>query len=271
MENLGNISPKDIRQKIRCNEYRKGTAGVSDGFLQGNVVILPAEHAGDFYTFCKRNPKPCPLIGLSKAGDPSLPMLGGDIDIRTDVPKYRVFKDGVLQGEEDSVEHLWRDDLVTFVLGCSLSFEMALMDDGVPIRHIEQDTNVPMYRTNVPTNGVGNFTGNLVVSMRPLTVPDTIKSIAITNQFDASHGAPVHFGSPSDIGIDDIHKNDYGDPVHINDNEIPVFWACGVTPQNIIANAKPSLCITHAPGHMLITDVKNEDGAIYNGSLSLSG
>ncbi|MGC2774540.1 MAG: putative hydro-lyase [Bradyrhizobium sp.] len=247
-------------------DYRTGkgwsTAGVANGFVQGNLAILPEKYAGAFHRFCQLNPKPCPIIGMSDPGDPYIPALGTDLDIRTDVPRYRVWRDGELVEEPTDLLAHWRDDLVTFVLGCSFSFEEALMADGLPIRHIEQGCRVPMYRTSIACTPSGPFAGPMVVSMRPFKPAQAIRAVQITTRFPAVHGAPVHLGHPDQIGIADIGKPDYGDPVPVAADEIPVFWACGVTPQAVIAAAKLPFAITHAPGLMLITDLRNKDLAV---------
>jgi uncharacterized protein YcsI (UPF0317 family) len=246
--------------------YRSGqgwsTAGVANGFVQGNLAILPEQYAGAFHRFCQLNPKPCPIIGMSEVGNPHIPALGADLDIRTDVPRYRVWRDGEVVEEPIDITTHWRDDLVAFVLGCSFSFEEALMADGLPIRHIERDVRVPMYRTNIACQPSGPFAGPMVVSMRPFKPAQAIRAVQITSRFPAVHGAPVHLGHPHLIGISDINAPDYGDPVPVADDEIPVFWACGVTPQAVIAAARLPFAITHAPGLMLVTDLKNKDLAV---------
>ena len=246
--------------------YRAGkvgsTAGVAPGYVQGNLAILPEKYASAFHRFCQLNPKPCPIIGTSDVGSPHIPTLGADLDIRTDVPRYRVWRDGEVVDEPTDVMKDWRDDLVTFVLGCSFSFEEALLDEGMPIRHIEQNVRVPMYRTNIACAPSGPFAGPMVVSMRPFKPADAIRAVQITSRFPAVHGAPVHLGHPHSIGIADINKPDYGDPVPIADDEIPVFWACGVTPQSVINAAKLPFAITHSPGLMLVTDLKNKGMAV---------
>jgi len=235
---------------------------MAHGAVQGNVVILPRELAADFLRFCQRNPKPCPLLGVGEAGDPALPMLGEELDIRTDVPRYRVFENGRCVDEPTDLGRWWRADLVTFVLGCSLSFEQALLEAGLRLQHAERGTAVPMYRTSVPTQAAGPFHGPLVVSMRPFRPADAIRAIQITSRFPAVHGAPVHLGLPEAIGIRDLARPDYGMPVEISPDELPVFWACGVTPQAVVEAAKPPFCITHYPGAMLITDLRNADLAV---------
>jgi uncharacterized protein YcsI (UPF0317 family) len=247
----------DVRRAIRANRVTGQTAGLAPGFVQGNLAILPRDLASDFLRFCQLNPKPCPIIGLAEPGAPHVPVLGGDLDLRTDLTGYRVWKNGICVDEPTDITSWWRDDLVAFVLGCSFSFEEALIEDGIPLRHVACGTNVAMYRTSIQTSPAGPFCGPLVVSMRPLKPADAIRAIQITSRFPAVHGAPVHIGKPEAIGITDINKPDYGDPVEIRDDEIPVFWACGVTPQAVIAAVKPAFAITHAPGCMLVTDLKN--------------
>ncbi len=241
---------------IARGEHDRGTAGFADGYVQANIVILPKVHAFDFLAYCQANPKPCPLLAMSEPGSPALPSLG-EIDIRTDLPRYYVFRNGVREEEVGDVSGLWRDDLVTFALGCSLSFEGALLDEGLPVRHVEHRQSVPMYRTNIDTVPAGVFSGKLVVSMRPMTPAQAIRAVQITSRFPAVHGAPVHLADPAMIGIADISKPDFGDLPDIRPGEIPVFWACGVTPQVALEQARPDFCITHKPGCMLLTDIKN--------------
>ncbi len=251
-----------IRQRVRRGEITGNTSGLAPGCVQGNVVILPVELASDFLRFCQANPKPCPLLAVSEPGNPTLPALGLDIDIRSDVPRYRVFRRGVMVEEPIDIGHLWREDLVSFILGCSFSFEWALLEDGLPIRHQTCGKNVPMYRTGIPTTPAGRFHGPLVVSMRPFSPVDAIRAIQITSRFPGVHGAPVHIGKPELIGIRDLARPDWGDAVEVKPEELPLFWACGVTPQAVIAEARPDFCITHAPGAMLITDLNNSRLAV---------
>ncbi len=254
---------REARLAIRRGEGLRPTAGIAPGYVQGNLAILPADLAADFLRFCQQNPKPCPVLACSAPGDPALPALGDDLDIRTDIPLYRVWRHGELVAEVTDVREVWRSDLVSFVLGCSFSFEEALVDAGVPVRHIDCGVNVPMYRTSIATRGAGVFHGPMVVSMRPLRPADAILAIQITSRFPAVHGAPVHIGFPDAIGIRDLSKPDYGDAVPIGEGELPVFWACGVTPQAVIEAARPEFCITHAPGYMLVTDLKNSSLAVF--------
>jgi len=251
--------PRAARRAIRAGAFASPTSGIAPGFVQGNLCILPREYADDFRAFCERNPKPCPLLAESAPGDPRLPALAEDLDIRTDVPRYRVFRDGELVEEIADLKRVWRDDLVTFVLGCSFSFEEALLQEGLPVRHIEQGRNVPMYLTSVDTVPAGPFGGKLVVSMRPFRPADAIRAIVVTARYPRVHGAPVHIGRPDLIGIGDLGRPWVGDAVDVREDELPVFWACGVTPQSAVRHARPSLCITHAPGHMLVTDLRNAD------------
>ena len=248
----------EARLACRNGTFAGPTAGIAPGYVQGNLAVLPADLAVDFLQFCQANPKPCPIIGMTAPGDPRIPSLGTDLDVRTDLPGYRIWEDGNLIGEPPDVRTWWRDDLVSFVLGCSLSFEEALMADGLPLRHVAKRASVPMYRTNVQCTPAGPFSGPLVVSMRPLRPAHAIRAVEITSRFPAVHGSPVHIGFPELIGIDDLSKPDYGDPVEILPGELPVFWACGVTPQAVIAAAKLPFAITHRPGCMLVTDIRNE-------------
>ena len=256
------LSPSVLARHACRRGMADTTAGVANGFVQGNLVILPEKLAGSFHRFCQLNPKPCPIIGMSDVGDPKIPALGIDLDIRTDLPRYRVWRDGEVVEEPTDILAHWRDDLVAFVLGCSYSFEEALLAEGLPIRHIERKLRVPMYRTNIACGSAGPFAGPMVVSMRPFKPADAIRAVQITSRFPSVHGAPVHLGHPRSIGITDIDKPDYGDAVPVGADEIPVFWACGVTPQSVIAAAKVPFAITHAPGLMLVTDLMNKQLAV---------
>ena len=248
--------PREARRIIRAGGYTGHTAGIAPDYVQGNLCILPRDLALDFAAFCQRNPKPCPVIGMGSPGDPLLPDLG-DIDIRTDIPRYRVFRDGKLVDEPTDIRSYWSDDLVTFVLGCSFSFEGAMLEAGIRLQHIERDTTVPMYRTSIECVPAGQFKGPMVVSMRLLSPADAIRAVQITSRFPAVHGAPVHLGLPEAIGVRDLTQPDYGDPPDMQPGQLPVFWACGVTPQVAVEAARPSLCITHKPGAMLVTDRLN--------------
>ena len=257
------MNPHEVRQRIRRGEITGHTSGLAPGCVQGNVAILPQALAADFLRFCQLNPKPCPVLAVGAPGDPTLPTLGADIDMRSDVPRYRVFRKGELVEEPTDIRHLWRDDLVSFILGCSYSFEWALLEDGLTMHHMTLGKNVPMFRTSIPTTPAGPFRGPLVVSMRSFKPADAIRAVQITSRFPGVHGAPVHLGLPGQIGIRDIAKPDWGDPVEVPADELPLFWACGVTPQAVVAEAKPEFCITHAPGSMLVTDLKNSQLAVF--------
>lgn len=246
------------RQQCRLGEFDGPTSGVAPGLVQCNLVILPDAYANDFLRFCQLNPKPCPLLAMSaRAGDPTLPCLGADLDVRTDLPRYRVWQSGTVTAEVSDLRDHWRNDLVSFALGCSFSFEEALEAAGLEIRNISEGVNVPMYKTTQACHSAGVFEGDLVVSMRPFTPKDAIRAIQVCSRFPQVHGAPIHFGDPAALGILDLAKPDYGDPVTLKTDEVPVFWACGVTPQAALEQAQLPFAITHAPGHMLITDLNN--------------
>lgn len=248
-----------LRGRIRRGELTGHTSGLADDLVQANLVVLPQAQAYDFLLYCQRNPRPCPLLAVTDVGAWEVPALGQSIDLRTDLPRYRVWRDGELVDEPIDVSSIWRDDLVAFAIGCSFSFEWALQAKGMRLRHVEQGRNVAMYRTNLPTVAAGAFAGPMVVSMRPLTPSDAMRAVQITARFPSVHGAPVHVGDAAAIGIADLQRPDYGDAVDVQPGELPVFWACGVTPQAAIAQARPPFCITHAPGAMLITDLFNHE------------
>ena len=308
--------PSELRLSCRSGDYKHHTSGQAPGYAQGNICILPKEYAYDFLLYCVRNPKACPLLHVLEPGSFTFGAWGKKVDIRQDLPRYRIFRNGILTEEVDNllgpglptphigagaagggavrnaekggvpaadvvgtleddggpsrVSTLWRDDFVTFVIGCSFSFEEALSRAGIPLRHVEQGRNVPMYRTNVATEKAGIFEGPLVVSMRPMSVADSIRAIEISARYSKVHGSPVYVGKPiysgliistgsiAELGIADISKPDYGEAVDIKDDEVCVFWACGVTPQAAVQMAKPSICIAHAPGCMLVLDTKND-------------
>jgi uncharacterized protein YcsI (UPF0317 family) len=250
----GAIGATAVRRAIRAGAHPGPTAGLAPGYVQGNAVILPRAWAEDFERFCRANAKACPVLAIAAPGSPDLPTLGADIDIRHDLPRYRVFRNGVLAATPTDIADLWRDDLVTFVIGCSFTFEHPLIEAGIPLRHVALGRNVAMYKTSIETQPVGRWHGPLVVSMRPLLPADAARAAEISSRFPDMHGGPVHVGDPAAIGIRDIARPDYGDAVPIEPGELPVFWACGVTPQAAIEAVRPDFCITHAPGCMLITD-----------------
>lgn len=259
MHGLTQTTGTRVRLECRNGAHTGPTPGLALGYVQANLVILPQDWAFDFLLYCQRNPKPCPLLDVTEAGDPEAKLVAPGSDLRTDLPAYRVWQNGELVEEPTEIAKYWRDDLVSFVIGCSFTFENALLAAGVPVRHIEQNVNVPMYRTNVACKPAGRFSGPLVVSMRPLLPNLTVKATQICSRFPRAHGAPVHFGDAAAIGVRDINKPDFGDAVEIRAGEVPVFWACGVTPQAALMQAKPPFAITHKPGHMFLTDLKDTD------------
>ena len=254
--------PREVRRHIRTGQYRGHTGALAKGFVQANLAILPKDYADEFLRFCQRNPKPCPLLAMSEPGDPRLPELAEDLDIRTDLPSYRVFRNGEFDGDVVSIEDLWRDDFVVFALGCSFSFEEPLVDAGLRLRHWEDGSVCPMFLTDIDCAPSGRFTSKLVVSMRPFTPADAIKAVQITSRYPRVHGAPVHLGMPELIGVEDIGRAWQGDDPVLAPGEMPVFWACGVTPQVAVRSARPPLAITHTPAHMLVTDVRNASLAV---------
>jgi uncharacterized protein YcsI (UPF0317 family) len=255
-------TPKEIRQAIRQARYTGGTAGLAPGSVQANLVILPQAQAYDFLVFCQRNPKPCPLIEVTDPGNPEPAGVAPGADLRTDVPRYRIYRDGRLDAEVTDITTEWREDFVAFLLGCSFTFETALLQAGVPMRHIEENRIVSMWRTSLQCRPAGIFRGPMVVSMRPIPAPLIPRAITVTARYPMAHGAPVHIGTPARIGIADLQKPDWGEAVTILTGEEPVFWACGVTPQAVALEARPPLVITHAPGHMFITDLPDHALAV---------
>jgi uncharacterized protein YcsI (UPF0317 family) len=258
VNDLARSDPQSAWEACRTGEWDRPTPGICQEHVQTNLVILPRSDAFDFLLFCQRNPKPCPLIEVADTGDPEPKLTAAGADLRTDLPRYRVYRAGQLVEERTDIRKLWRDDLVAFLLGCSFSFEYALLKAGVPLRHIEMGANVPMYRTSIRCTAAGKFAGPLVVSMRPIPARLVSLAVTVTAQVPEVHGTPVHVGAPDALGIADINRPDWGDALDIGPDELPVFWACGVTPQAIALEASPELMITHAPGHMLITRLTNE-------------
>ena len=255
-EDARKLSSKEIRKKIRLELYNNHTSGLAANKLQANIVILPNEHANDFINFCKLNPKACPLVGQTKLDNPYFETLGDNIDIRFDVPLYNIYENGNLISTVRNIEDYWDNSFVAFAIGCSFSFEDALLNAGLEIDHITNNKVVPMYRTNIKNKKSGPFNSQMVVSMRIFSQKDINKVKQISGNFSFAHGNPIHIGDPIEIGIDDIFNPDWGDsPKNKNDDEEYIFWACGVTPQNAIIEARIPFCITHTPGHMLITDI----------------
>lgn len=250
---------RDLRAAIRAGAHDGLTTGLAPGMVQANLVVLPADWAADFQQYCAVNSKPCPMLAMTEPGDARLPTLGQDIDIRTDLPRYNVFRDGALMEEVTDLRDLWREDFVGFALGCSYSFEDALLTAGLSLRHQELGVKVSLYLSDIETTPAGPFRGPMIVSMRPFPPADAIRAIAITARCGKVHGAPVHFGEPAAIGIDALDQPYSGPPPVLYPGEVPLFWACGVTPQVALGNARPPIAITHKPGHMLITDLLNAD------------
>lgn len=259
---LSKASPAEVRAMIRTGEITGQTSGMCDGYAQANLAILPKDLAFDFLLFTQRNKKPCPVLDVTEAGSPVPRLTAPGADIRTDIPRYRIYRKGELTDEVTDISSFWRDDLVAFLLGCSFSFEAPMIEAGLEVRHITDHHNVPMYKTNIECVPAGVFHGPMVVSMRPMKPADTIRAVQITTRMPFVHGAPIHIGDPEAIGIHDINKPDFGEPSEIRPGEVPVFWACGVTPQAVAMAVKPEFMITHAPGHMFITDIPNASLAI---------
>ena len=251
--------PQEIRQLCREEKLTTPTPGLALGFVQANLVILPYSLAFEFLLFCQRNPKPCPILDVTDLGNPEPKYIAPGADLRTDLPNYKVYSHGELIAEVTEIKKYWRDDLVGFLIGCSFSFENAILNSGLPLRHIEEKKNVSMYITNIKCNSTKTFASNLVVSMRPLPANRVVRAVEITSRYYKAHGSPLHVGNPEAIGIKDINKPDYGDAVTIKNGEVPVFWACGVTTQLAVENAQPELAITHSPGHMFVSDLKDEE------------
>ncbi len=251
------MHPQDVKKLIREGKIDFQTSGMCNGYAQANLCILPKEYAFDFLLFCMRNPKPCPVLEVGDVGSREIKTMADGGDICKDFPKYRIWKNGVLEKEVTDISEYWQNDYVYFLIGCSFSFESELLEADIPVRHIQEGRNVPMFNTNIELRSAGKFHGNMVVSMRPIPDELVVKSVNVTAAMPRVHGAPVQIGNPESIGIRDVAKPDYGDAVTVNKGETPVFWACGVTPQNVIMQTKPPIAITHAPGHMFITDVKN--------------
>jgi len=247
--------PAELRLACRNGGFAGPTVGCTPGRIQANLMIVPKDDAFDFLLFCQRNPKPCPLIEVLPPGGRK-PTCARGADIATDLPGYRIYSDGELMEERTEVASVWRDDFVSFLIGCSFSFEAAVMEAGIPLRHVDMGRNVSMFRTNIPCVPAGRFSGDAVVTMRPIKSRDVTKVVEISSRFPQAHGAPLHIGNPSAIGIDDLLRPDYGDPVPVRDDEVPVFWACGVTPQWVAQRSRLPLCVTHAPGKMFVTDLK---------------
>src|SRR5262245_6668337 len=259
MNNLRHAPAAEVRLRARSGEWNLPTPGLALGHVQANLVIVPRELAFDFLLFCQRNPKPCPLLDVTEPGSAEPQLVAPGADLRGDLPGYRVYQGGELVDEPNHLGSWWRDDLVCFLLGCSFTFENALLQAGVPLRHVEAGCNVPMYRTGIACRPAGLFRGPMVVSMRPMTPAQAVTATRVCARFPRAHGVPVHFGDPEAIGVLDLARPDFGDPVEVPAGEVPVFWACGVTPQAVAMEARPPLLITHKPGHMFVTDLRDTD------------
>src|SRR5262245_14340931 len=259
MNDYRNLSGRELRQLVRSRAFTGQTSGAALGYVQANLVVLPRAQAFDFLLFCQRNPKPCPLLDVTEAGDAEPKLCARGADVRTDLPRYRVYRHGELVNEPTDLWPVWQNDSVAFLIGCSFTFESALLQAGLPLRHIEENRNVPMYKTNMACQPAGIFHGPMVVSMRPMTPSQAVRATQICTRFARAHGTPIHLGDPAAIGIRDVARPDFGDAVMIRPGEIPVFWACGVTPQAVVMQAKPAFCATHKPGHMFVTDWKDVD------------
>jgi uncharacterized protein YcsI (UPF0317 family) len=252
------MTPDELRQLAAEGKFNKPTAGYCDGYVQANLVAVPEIYASDFERFCRANPKPCPLLEIVGPGTSKTSKLAPGADLINTLPRYRIWIDGENRCEVPEITSYYRPDLVFFLLGCSFSFEEALVNAGISLRHLEQKKNVSMYRTNIPLAAAGPFSGEMVVSMRPIHRTQVAQACVITGRYPDVHGEPVHVGYPEMIGIEDLGRPDYGEAVEIKEEEIPLFWACGVTPQNALVKAKLPFAITHAPGYMFVSDLKNE-------------
>ena len=253
------LASQALRERIRVCEHTGLTSGEALGFVQANLAVVPASAAFDFLLFCQRNPKPCPLLEVVEAGSVEAARLAPGSDLRTDLPRYRVFRDGVMTEERSDVRDIWQEDFVSFLLGCSYSFEWALLQAGLEVRHLTCGTRPAVYRTSIACRPAGAFRGPMVVSMRPFAPADAERAAEITGAYPDVHGAPIHVGEPAAIGITDLPHPHYGNSVPIHEGEVPVFWACGVTPQEVLLNARLPLAITHAPGHMFLTDIREDE------------
>ena len=258
----GMKQPNEVRELIRNGQWDSYTKALTMGYTQANLVVLPREDAYDFLLFCQRNQRPCPVIEVTEVGSAEPAYSAPGADLRTDLPRYRVFRDGEIVDEPTDILEYWRDDLVAFLLGCSMTFEGALIDAGIPIRAIEQGVGTCDFVTSIECRPAGKFHGPMVVSMRPMTPQQAVRATQVTTRFSATHGAPVHIGDPSAIGITDINNPTFGGGVDIYDGEVPVFWACGITPQTVALASKVEFMITHKPGHMFITDLRDAEVAV---------
>lgn len=260
-QQLRTMHPREVRKLIRAEKWTSHTTGVSVGYTQANLAILPKNVAFDFLLFCQRNPKPCPVLEVTEPGNPILSHIAKGADIRTDIPRYRVYEKGKLVTEVKNIKRYWRDDMVAFLIGCSYTFESAMINANIPMRHIDAGRSVSVFKTNIPCKPAGIFKGPLVVSMRMIPQEKVVRAVQVTSRFPATHGAPIHIGDPKKIGIQSLRKVNWGDPPAGQKGDVPVFWACGVTPQAVAMDCKPELMITHSAGHMFLTDMRDEEWA----------
>ena len=256
------MSPARLREQIRKRQWTTPTSGAAPGYVQANLVMLPYDAAFSFLLFCVRNPKPCPILDVLEPGEVE-PKIAAGADLRTDLPSYRIYKRGKLEAIVDDITDSFQEDMVSFLIGCSFSFENALMAAGLPIRNIEEKKRASMYITNRACLPAGPFSTPMVVSMRPMKPEQANRAVQITTRFHLAHGAPVHMGSPEEIGIRDLNRPDFGDPVTIRPGEIPVFWACGVSAIMAATSVPLPLAITHNPSHMFVSDLKDEDLTVF--------
>ena len=256
-EDLANASGRDVRAAARSGQWRRATHGLARGYVQANMAIVPKRYAFDFMLFCQRNPKPCPVIDVTDPGDPEARFAAPGSDVRIDLPGYRVFRDGKLVAEVSEITNYWRADSVAFLLGCSNSMDDVLIEARIPQRHLEsEDGRISVYASNIMCAPAGIFRGPVVVTMRPIPQSRLVDAISITARYPMAHGAPVHVGDPRAIGIEDLSRVGWGKYNELRHDDVPVFWACGVTPQAVAAKARIPEMITHAAGHMFVSDLK---------------
>lgn len=261
-EDISELSPSEIRAHIRAGRWKGTSEGLAKTFAQANLVIVREKHAFDFLLFCLRNPKPCPIVEVTDPGDPMLRISAKDADLRTDLPRYSVYENGKLTDEPHDITSYWRDDLVGFLIGCSYSFEQAMLNAGIPLRHVEENKIVSLYTTNVPCVPAGQFKGPMVVSMRPVKRDQVVRAVQVTSRFPSTHGAPVHIGDPQAIGVD-LEKVAFGSHyIPPKADEVPLFWGCGCTPQAVALQSSIDFMITHKAGHLFLTDRLSEEVAV---------
>ena len=256
---LGRLTGPEARALIRARQWRGPTVSLARGWVQANLVALPAAFADDFERFCQLNAQACPLLDVTRRGSPEPSRVAPGADLRIDVPRYRIYRDGRFAEDVDDLMDLWREDTVGFLLGCSFTFEAAMERAGIPMRHLEVGGTVPMYRTNRQTVPAGPFRGPLVVTMRPIPAQQVHLAVEVTGRYARAHGEPVHVGDPAQLGIADLDRPDWAPPIPLQPGDVPVFWACGVTPQAAIEEAGVDLIFTHLPAHMFVTDLRDED------------